>query len=42
MIKGAVRIKLPNTHHGQDIGAELLARILRDSGRSHEELFSAK
>ena len=40
MIKGAVRIKLPNPHHGQDIGADLQARILRDSGISREEWFS--
>ena len=42
MIKGAVRIKLPNSHRGQEIGSELLARILRDSGISREEWFSAK
>lgn len=40
MIKGAIRIKLPNPHHSQDIGADLLARILRDSGISREEWFS--
>ena len=40
MIKGAIRTKLPNPHHGQDIGADLLARILRDSGISREEWFS--
>ena len=27
MIKGAIRTKLPNPHHGHDIGADLLARI---------------
>lgn len=41
MTKGAIRIKLPNPHRGQDIGADLLARILRDSGISREEWFSA-
>lgn len=41
MTKGAIRIKLPNPHHGQDIGADLLARILRDSGISRDEWFSA-
>ena len=34
MTKGAIRIKLPNPHHGHDIGADLLARILRDTGIS--------
>lgn len=41
MTKGAVRVKLPNEHHGQDIGSELLARILRDSGIRRDEWFSA-
>jgi hypothetical protein len=40
MTKGAIRIKLPNPHRGQDIGADLLAKILRDSGISREEWFS--
>jgi hypothetical protein len=39
MTKGAIRVKLPNEHRGQDIGAELLARILRDSGISRYEWF---
>lgn len=37
MTKGAIRVKLPNEHRGQDIGAELLARILRDSGIKRDE-----
>lgn len=41
MTKGAVRVKLPNRHHGQDIGVDLLARILRDSGISRDEWFTA-
>ncbi|MGV8175296.1 MAG: hypothetical protein ACP5OU_06290 [Methanothrix sp.] len=40
MARGAVRVKLPNRHHGQDIGVDLLARILRDSGISRDEWFS--
>jgi methylmalonyl-CoA mutase cobalamin-binding subunit len=39
MIRGAVRVKLPNPHHGHDIGVDLLARILRDSGISRDEWF---
>jgi hypothetical protein len=41
MTEGAVRIKLPNGHHGQDIGVDLLVRILRDSGISRDEWFKA-
>jgi len=40
MVKGTVRVKLPNRHHCQDIGVDLLARILRDSGISRDEWFS--
>lgn len=41
MIRGIVRVKLPNPHHGQDISVDLLARILRDAEISREEWFSA-
>ena len=41
MTKGAVRVKLPNRHHSQDIGVDLLVRILRDSGISRDEWFTA-
>ena len=40
MTKGAVRVKLPNLHHGQDIGVDLLVRILRDSGIRRDEWFT--
>ncbi|MDD4448000.1 MAG: hypothetical protein PHN61_10020 [Methanothrix sp.] len=40
MTKEAIRIKLPNEHRSQHIGAELLARILRDSGIRRDEWFS--
>jgi predicted RNA binding protein YcfA (HicA-like mRNA interferase family) len=40
MTKGKIRVKLPNVHRGQDVGAELLARILRDSGIRRDEWFS--
>ena len=39
MTKGAVRVKLPNQHRGQDIGVDLLVRILRDSVISRDEWF---
>jgi predicted RNA binding protein YcfA (HicA-like mRNA interferase family) len=36
MLKGDVRITIPNSHHG-DIGTDLLTRILRQAGISREE-----
>ncbi len=33
-------VKIPNPHHGDDIGAGLLAEILRKAEISREELFS--
>jgi len=36
MLKGRVRIRLPNPHEG-DIGKELLARILRQAGVARED-----
>lgn len=41
MIRGILRVKLQNPHHGQDISVDLLARILRDAEISREEWFSA-
>jgi hypothetical protein len=40
MIRGFERVKLPNSHHGQDISVDLLARILRDAEISREEWLS--
>jgi len=36
MLKGQVRLMLPNPHHG-DIGRELLSRILKQAGISRGE-----
>ncbi len=36
MVKGNLRLALPNRHQG-DIGVELLVRILRQAGMSREE-----
>jgi hypothetical protein len=33
-------IIIPNPHHGEEIGVELLAKILRDGCISREEWFS--
>lgn len=35
MIKGELRLRLPNPHHGE-IGREFLSRILRQAGISRE------
>jgi predicted RNA binding protein YcfA (HicA-like mRNA interferase family) len=36
MVKGTLRLRIPNPPRG-DIGADLLARILREAGISREE-----
>ena len=36
MIKGTLRLTIPNPHHG-DIGRELLVRILRQAGIARDE-----
>jgi predicted RNA binding protein YcfA (HicA-like mRNA interferase family) len=36
MVKGEVRLTIPNPHQG-DIGRELLARILRQAGISRQQ-----
>jgi hypothetical protein len=41
MIRGIDTIIIPNPHHGEEIGVDLLAKILRDGGISREEWFSA-
>jgi hypothetical protein len=40
MIRGMDTIIIPNPHHGDEIGVDLLAKILRDGGISREEWFS--
>ncbi|MDO8672353.1 MAG: type II toxin-antitoxin system HicA family toxin [Dehalococcoidia bacterium] len=36
MIKGTLKLRIPNPHQG-DISRDLLARILREAGISHDE-----
>lgn len=36
MCRGTLRVKIPNPHRG-DIGADLLARILRNAGISRKD-----
>ncbi len=40
MIRGIDAIIIPNPHHGEEIGVELLAKILRDGGISREDWIS--
>jgi hypothetical protein len=41
MVRGIDTIIIPNPHHGEEIGLDLLVKILRDGGISREEWFSA-
>jgi predicted RNA binding protein YcfA (HicA-like mRNA interferase family) len=41
MLRGIDTIIIPNPHHGEEIGVDLLSKILRDGGISREEWFSA-
>jgi len=40
MVRGIDTIIIPNPHYGDEIGVDLLAKILRDGGISREEWFS--
>ena len=40
MIKEMDTIIIPNPHHGEEIGVDLLAKILRDGGVSREDWIS--
>ncbi|MDM7935682.1 MAG: type II toxin-antitoxin system HicA family toxin [Methanothrix sp.] len=41
MVKGDIRVVIPNPHRGRDIGARLLAQILKEAGISREDWLSA-
>ncbi len=41
MVKGEIRITIPNTHQGKDIGVRLLAQILKESRTKRVEWLSA-
>jgi len=40
MVREHLYAKIPDLHHGEDIGASLLAEILRRAKISREEWFS--
>jgi len=41
MVREHLYAKIPNPHHGEEIGASLLAEILRKAKISREEWLSA-
>ena len=42
MVREHLYVKIPNPHHGDEIGTSLLAEILRKAKIGREEWFSAK
>lgn len=40
MVREHLYVKVPNPHHGEEIGASLLAEILRKAKISREEWFA--
>ncbi len=37
MVKGTLRVRIPNPHSGDDISPQLLTRILKQAGISRDE-----
>jgi predicted RNA binding protein YcfA (HicA-like mRNA interferase family) len=42
MERGTTVIMIPNPHHGEDIGADLLQKILKRAGISRDDWLSTK
>ena len=42
MVKGAVQLTIPNPHHRNDIGVQLLKIVLNEAGISRDEWLSAR
>jgi predicted RNA binding protein YcfA (HicA-like mRNA interferase family) len=42
MARGDISIIVPNSHRGEDIGVNLLARILKQAALSREEWLGSK
>ena len=40
MERGTIVVMIPNPHHGEDVGVNLLQKILRRAGISREEWLS--
>lgn len=41
MVKGNLKVKIPNPHHGEQYGVALLVDILKQAGISHDEWMDA-
>ena len=41
MERGTIVVMIPNPHHGEDVGVNLLQKILRRAGISRDEWLSA-
>jgi len=41
MVKGDIRVAIPNPHRDKDIGVRLLVQILKEAGISREDWLSA-
>jgi predicted RNA binding protein YcfA (HicA-like mRNA interferase family) len=37
MVKGDIRVTIPNMHQGKDIGVRLLAQVLKEAGIERKE-----
>ncbi|MDD4652188.1 MAG: type II toxin-antitoxin system HicA family toxin [Methanothrix sp.] len=42
MVKGGIRVTIPNTHQGKDIGVRLLAQVLKEAGIERKEWLQEK
>jgi predicted RNA binding protein YcfA (HicA-like mRNA interferase family) len=42
MAKGDISVIIPNSHRGEDIGASLIARILKQAAISRQEWLDSK
>ncbi|MCX6673994.1 MAG: type II toxin-antitoxin system HicA family toxin [Methanothrix sp.] len=41
MVKGDIRVTIPNTHQGKEIGIRLLAQVLKESGIARRDWLQA-
>ena len=41
MVKGDIRVTIPNTHQGKDIGVRLLAQVLKEAGIGRKDWLQA-
>ena len=41
MVKGDIRVTIPNTHQGKDIGVRLLTQVLKEAGIGRRDWLQA-